>query len=107
MGLSPEDRRGRFPPSNKTSKEKKDTVRKHLDNMFDYVTHSEQNVEKELYTGSHLKVSKFYSSYLEWCTKQGIPKQDIAMKWLYRHILKTEYKSQFKPLEPDVSDDNV
>lgn len=92
-GISLDDRR----TTKKISENMKESARRHIRLML----------ENEPYPKPDTQVTpnlqKVYSAYLEYCTQERIPKYNVVKKWLYRHILKTEYKLSHKSLANKVS----
>lgn len=104
QGFVQADRRGRHPPPNKTADIVKETVRKHIGKIPKYESHYSRNRTERHYLGSHLNIDKLYSLYLEFCTEEGIPKENMAKAWLYRHIFNTEFNLGFNPPANDTCD---
>uniref|UniRef100_A0A2H1V0H9 SFRICE_000696 n=1 Tax=Spodoptera frugiperda TaxID=7108 RepID=A0A2H1V0H9_SPOFR len=105
QGFVHADRRGRHSPPNKTADIVKETVRKHIGKIPKYESHYSRNRTERHYLGSHLNIDKLYSLYLEFCAEEGIPKENMAKAWLYRHIFNTEFNLGFNPPANDTCDD--
>ncbi len=92
-GVPKLDRRGRHPPSNKTSEYDLAFIRQHIESFPVYESHYSQNDNPDRhYLSPDLSVSEMFQLYKEECTKKGVTS---VSQWVYRKFFNKNYNLYF------------
>lgn len=92
-GFVQTDQRGKHPPSNKISEQRRNDVISHIKMFPRYRSHySRSQNAASRYLSPDLNIKKMYSLYCEWCLE--LDKSPVKQSY-YRHIFCTEFNLKF------------
>lgn len=98
-GLSPIDKRGRHPPSNKISEARINKVKEHINSFPRYRSHYSRNQNpNKRYLAPNLSITKMYQLYKIKCEEENITP---VKPWIYRRIFNTDFNLSFYKLRSD------
>lgn len=94
LGGSPHsDQRGRHEPGNKTSENKRDLVKRHIESVPKYQSHYSRSANPHRqYLSPSLSLAKMYLLYKEKCAEDG---EEPVSDWVYRKVFNEEYNLSF------------
>ncbi|ESO90767.1 hypothetical protein LOTGIDRAFT_163649 [Lottia gigantea] len=90
-----EDKRGHHTSSNKTSEERLDLVRKHIESFPKIESHYTRSDTHRQYLNQDMSISKMYHLYKLHCDQLVPPKTDPVEELTYRRLFCTEYNLSF------------
>ncbi|ESO94884.1 hypothetical protein LOTGIDRAFT_175323 [Lottia gigantea] len=90
-----EGKRGHHTPSNKTSEERLDLVRKHIESFPKIESHYTRSDTHRQYLNLDLSISKMYQLYKLYCDQLVPPKTNPVEELTYRRLFCTEYNLSF------------
>ena len=90
------DKRGHHEPTNKTSEQRANIVRKHIESFPAMESHYQRKGTKRQYLSSDLSINKMFALY-----QAEHPKEYQVSHAVYRHIFNTEYNLSFHKPKKD------
>ena len=92
-GVIHQDQRGRHTPHNKTSRERLEGVKEHIEKFPCYESHySRKSNPNRKYLSPTLSVPKMYRLYKDYSEENGL---EPVSEWKYREVFKTTFNLSF------------